>query len=79
MDHIVLNTLELELDNVRVTNAAGTETSVSEVVLDAENEKAVFKLASLLQPGEYHLKLEFKGAIIDKLKGFYCSKYVRYI
>jgi hypothetical protein len=47
------------------------------VVLDVENEKAVFKLSSVLQPGQYHLKLEFKGVIIDKLKGFYCSKYLR--
>ncbi len=77
MDQIILNSLELELDNVRLADASGQETSVSEVVLDAETEKAIFKLPSVLQPGQYHLKLAFKGAIIDKLKGFYCSKYLR--
>lgn len=78
MDEIVLNSLELELDNVRIADATGQETPIHQVQLDVENEKAVFKLPTKLQPGQYHLKLAFKGAIIDKLKGFYCSKYTRY-
>ena len=77
MDQIILNSLELELDNVKVVDSANQELSISEVILDVENEKAIFKLPSVLQPGQYSLKLSFKGAIIDKLKGFYCSKYVR--
>ena len=77
VDQIILNSLELELDNVRLVDSAGQETSVSDVVLDAETEKAIFKLPSVVQPGQYNLKLAFKGAIIDKLKGFYCSKYVK--
>jgi aminopeptidase N len=77
VDQIILNSLELELDNVKLADEAGQETTISQVVLDVENEKAIFKLSSVLQPGQYHLKLEFKGVIIDKLKGFYCSKYLR--
>lgn len=76
VDQIILNSLELELENIRIVDEAGQETNISKVVLDVENEKAIFKLDSVLQPGQYHLKLGFKGAIIDKLKGFYCSKYL---
>jgi hypothetical protein len=47
------------------------------VVLDVENEQAVIHLLATIQPGMFHLKLTFKGVIIDKLKGFYCSKYTR--
>lgn len=79
MDQIILNSLELELENIRIVDEAGQETNISKVVLDVENEKAIFKLDCVLQPGQYHLKLGFKGAIIDKLKGFYCSKYLRLV
>lgn len=57
----------------------GAESPVASVEIDAEKEKAIFKLATTLQPGTAHLKLAFKGTIIDKLKGFYCSKYTRYV
>ena len=55
----------------------GQEISVKDVVLDVENEQAVIHLLAAVQPGTFHLKLVFKGVIIDKLKGFYCSKYTR--
>ena len=56
---------------------SGQDAGVKEVVLDAENEQAVVHLLATVEPGAYHLKLAFKGVIIDKLKGFYCSKYTR--
>ena len=76
VDEIVLNSLDLELSDVKVIPENGAEISLDDVKLDVENEKAVFKLPSALQPGQITLKLAFKGVIIDKLKGFYCSKYV---
>lgn len=79
MDQIILNSLELELDNVKLVDESGRESIIGNVVLDVENEKAIFKLDSVLQPAQYYLKLSFKGVIIDKLKGFYCSKYLRWV
>ena len=76
MNKIRLNSLELELSNVSVIVENGEEIAISDVTIDTENESAIFSLPLFLQPGQVHLKLSFKGAIIDKLKGFYCSKYV---
>jgi len=76
VSEIVLNSLDLELSGVKVVPENGQEIAVEDVKLDVENEKAVFTLPSVLQPGQITLKLSFKGVIIDKLKGFYCSKYV---
>ncbi len=74
---IVLNSLELELDNVRlIDDKTGQEIAISEVVLNAESERVEFKFPSLLQPGQYSLQLTFKGAVTDKLKGLYYSKYL---
>lgn len=63
------------MNNVKVFSEAGEEVPVASVNIDQENEKATFKLGASLQPGQYSLKLDFKGVIIDKLKGFYYSKY----
>ena len=76
VNKIRLNSLELELSNVSVIVENGEEIAISDVTIDTENESAIFSLPLFLQPGQVHLKLSFKGAIIDKLKGFYCSKYV---
>ena len=56
----------------------GEVIGVKNVVLDVDNEQAVVHLLTLIHPGTFHLKLNFKGTINDKLKGFYCSKYTRY-
>ena len=50
---------------------------ITSVQLDSVTEKACFQLGSRLEPGSYQISFAFKGAIIDKLKGFYCSKYTR--
>lgn len=79
MDQLVLNSLELAIENVRLTDVAGqeTNTTVGDVVVEAETEKLIVNLNSQLQPGQYHLKIAFKGIIISKMKGLYHSKYVR--
>ena len=60
MDQIILNSLDLELDSVRLVDSAWQETSATDIVLDSK-------------------MFAFKGAVINKLKGFYCSKYVRWV
>ena len=47
---------------------------VNEVMLDAGNEQAVIHLLASVQPGSLHLKLALKCVIIDKPKGFYCTR-----
>lgn len=76
VSEIALNSLDLELSDVKVVHEDGQIINIHDVKLDVENEKAIFTLPSVLQPGRVMLKLSFKGVIIDKLKGFYCSKYV---
>lgn len=78
VDEIVLNSLDLELSDAVVIIENGEKMVVNQVDLDPKNEKAIFKLPSTLQPGLVHLKLNFKGVILDKLKGFYRTKYTRY-
>ena len=78
VDQIELNSIELQLSDAVIVAENGKETPVASVEIIAEKEKAIFKLAAKLQPGTVQLKLAFKGVIIDKLKGFYCSKYTRY-
>lgn len=79
MDHIVLNSLELELADVVLRSESGESVPVDGVELDPKEEKATFRLSAKIQPGLYQLGMGFKGAIIDKLKGFYCSKYTRWV
>ena len=78
-DQIVLNSCELELSDIKVIPDGGDEITITEPIIDIENEKAIFKLPAPLQPGKALLKLAFKGVITDKMKGFYCSKYYRLI
>ena len=77
VDHIVLNSLELELAGVGLKSESGESVPVDRVELDPKEEKATFRLSGKIQPGLYQLEMSFKGVIIDKLKGFYCSKYTR--
>lgn len=79
MSEIVLNSLDLELNDIKLVLNGGEELVISDVHLDVDNEKAVMKLPSPLEPGQVQLRLAFKGAIMDKMKGFYCSKYHRYV
>lgn len=76
VDQIILNSCELELYDIKLNvQNSGEELLINDPILDAENEKAIFKLPSVQQPGQLILKLGFKGVITDKMKGFYCSKY----
>ena len=70
---IVLNALELEIDSATV-EAAGKRLRAA-VRMEPEKERAHLRLSESLAPGEYTLKLAFRGILNDKLHGFYRSQY----
>jgi len=72
---IVLNAVDLRIDEGRLSDGDGTKVDVEEVRLDATTERAHVWLAELVQPGEWTLHLEFRGALNDRLVGFYPSTY----
>ncbi|HEY2486418.1 MAG TPA: M1 family metallopeptidase, partial [Candidatus Binataceae bacterium] len=70
---IVLNALELEIDSAAV-EAAGRWLRAT-VRMEPEKERAHLRLSESLAPGEYTLKVAFRGILNDKLHGFYRSQY----
>jgi puromycin-sensitive aminopeptidase len=70
---IVLNALELEIDSAAV-EAAGKRLRAT-VGMEPEKERAHLRLSESLAPGEYTLKVAFRGILNDKLHGFYRSQY----
>lgn len=77
MDRIVLNSFALEIENPTLLFENGKPIEACNVALDDETEIAVFTFPSVIEPGEYILKLSFRGAIKNNLKGFYCSRYYK--
>jgi puromycin-sensitive aminopeptidase len=85
-DTIVLNALDLEIKTatlipIAAVNASTTESEVkaikhNKVSYDPEFEQASIKFDSAVDSGLYRLKLEFKGVLNDKLRGFYRSYYI---
>jgi puromycin-sensitive aminopeptidase len=73
-DRIVLNALELELDEAWVEAADGERVAAT-VTLDEPAERAHLALGRVLQPGAATLHIHFRGAINDKLHGFYRSTF----
>ncbi|XP_070499206.1 puromycin-sensitive aminopeptidase [Chironomus tepperi] len=74
IDRITLNSVDLKISNVRVTNADGDIKKCKEVVYLTEIE-VVHLLFDTLSPGTYSLEMDFEGELNDKMKGFYRSKY----
>ena len=72
---IVLNCVEIEVQSSTLSVSDGTELNPIETSFDEEAETATFRFASALPVGAAVLKLEFTGALNDKLRGFYRSKY----
>ncbi len=70
---IVLNALELEIDSAAVQRG-GTSLS-GKTELDAKQERAIIRFDRALEPGEWTLKLAFRGILNNKLHGFYRSHY----
>jgi puromycin-sensitive aminopeptidase len=70
---IVLNALELEIDQVSV-EAAGQRRE-GRAQLDPQSERAHLVFSRPLEPGQWRLRLSFRGVLNDKLHGFYRSQY----
>ncbi len=71
---IVLNALELEIDRVSV-EGPGRRLLDGKADLDPARERARLRFAQPLEPGEWKLRLGFRGILNDKLHGFYRSEY----
>src|ERR1700694_4365063 len=72
-DEVVLNALELEIDQVSAERGGGTVTGKAE--LEPARERASLRLERALEPGEWKLRIVFRGVLNDKLHGFYRSTY----
>ncbi|MFU8858633.1 MAG: M1 family metallopeptidase [Deferrisomatales bacterium] len=70
LDALVLNAKELELREARLDGEA-----VAGVSLDPERERATFAAPGRLEPGEHTLEVAFRGALNEKLAGFYRSTF----
>ncbi len=72
-DDIVLNVLELEIDSAAAERAGKSMAAKAE--LEPAKERAHLRFSEKLAPGEWTLKIEFRGILNDKLHGFYRSQY----
>src|ERR1700688_1147062 len=72
-DEVVLNALELEIDSVAAERAG--KSVVAKAELEPAKERAHLRFAEKLSPGEWTLKIAFRGILNDKLPGFYRSQY----
>src|ERR1700694_3673578 len=72
-DDIVLNALELEIDSVAAERAG--KSVVAKAELEPAKERTHLRFAEKLAPGEWTLKISFRGILNDKLHGFYRSQY----
>ena len=71
---IILHSKDLEISEVKVRGKS-KEVSRGTVSYDKKSETAVFKFANKIPAGQAELKIKFRGALTDKLKGFYRSRY----
>jgi puromycin-sensitive aminopeptidase len=73
---IVLNAADLKIIDAQLTDAAPHAVPQrARVVLQPEQERAVFELARQIQPGKYNLSMKLDGILNDKLRGFYRSSF----
>jgi puromycin-sensitive aminopeptidase len=72
-EEIVLNAAEIEITSAQVTN--GTETIGASARYDEEMQRAILALESPVAPGDWELKIDFKGILNDQLRGFYRSRF----
>src|SRR2546421_473172 len=70
---VVLNALELEIDHASVERDGSSLNGG--VLFDPKLERATIRFDRELQPGDWRLKLSFRGILNDKLHGFYRSQY----
>ena len=72
---ISLNAIDLEIDLGELRGPDGRTVAVTRVDLDEELQRATLHLASVVEPGPWVLRQDFRGRLNDKLCGFYRSTY----
>jgi len=70
---VVVNALELEIKSVAAER--GGNSIAGQIELEPSRERAHFKFPSILETGDWKLKISFSGILNDKLHGFYRSQY----
>ena len=72
---IVLNSAEIEFQEVTV--AAGGSTQTATVTTDEKNEAATLTVPATIPAGPAEIHIRYKGILNDKLRGFYLSQTAR--
>ena len=71
---ITLHAVELEIESAEFIHES-KEIWACKISYDSKSETATFTFPKLLPKGKGELKLQFKGILNDKMRGFYRSKY----
>jgi len=71
---IVLNAAELEVSSALLSDE-GSPPRMGTVQMDEDLQRCRITFPSIVSPGEWTLALAFRGALNDKLRGFYRSTY----
>ncbi|HKB24813.1 MAG TPA: M1 family metallopeptidase [Methylomirabilota bacterium] len=74
VSELLLNAVELAIDAASLENDRGQSIPAT-VSLDEAAERAHLALAAPATSGRWRLRLTFRGALNDKLRGFYRSSY----
>ncbi|XP_001842721.2 aminopeptidase N [Culex quinquefasciatus] len=73
---VTLNVKDLNISNVALTDSAGNNQELVDSVNQYDSEEVTFNFNSYLSAGSnYHMAIQFAGAIADDLKGLYRSSY----
>ena len=72
---ITLNAAELDIYAAELVGGDGATARTGTVTLDDAAERATVELGGAVQPGEWSLRLRFRGVLNDKLRGFYRSTF----
>jgi puromycin-sensitive aminopeptidase len=71
---VLLNAIEVAIDQAEISGDAGPARPAA-VALEAETERCRLTFAEALAPGTWRLRLQFRGTLNDKLRGFYRSTF----
>lgn len=75
IDFVALHAHTLAVNNASLSDKSGRSIPISQHVYEEYNQMLTIKFERALEPGEYSLKVDFKGRIADDVFGFYASFY----
>ena len=73
LNEILLNSLELDINSVSLSN--GKQTLTPKHIIDLNRERLNLNFDEHVEPGHWTLTIKYSGALNDKLHGFYRSNY----